>query len=83
MGEHLYAYQYISNEIKKLSCEQILSFELSTYGNYTVILCTNVWRKSVFDIYFTEFGAVLTTVYLFCSSIVINTVIVTAGNFEP
>jgi hypothetical protein len=22
----------------------------------------NVWRKSVFDIYFTEFGAVLTTV---------------------
>jgi lipopolysaccharide/colanic/teichoic acid biosynthesis glycosyltransferase len=31
----------------------------------------NVWRKSVFDIYFTEFGAVLTTVYLFCSSIVI------------
>jgi hypothetical protein len=23
----------------------------------------NVWRKSVFDIYFTEFGAVLTTVH--------------------
>ena len=36
----------------------------------------NVWRKSVFDIYFTEFGAVLTKVlpvlfkycYKYCSS---------------
>jgi hypothetical protein len=37
----------------------------------------------IFDIYFTEFGTALTTIYLFCSSIVINTVIVTAGNFEP
>ena len=44
----------------------------------------NAWRKSVFDIYFTEFGAALTTVLPgFFSSIVINTVIVTAGNFEP
>ena len=46
---------------------------------YVVI---NVWRKSVFDIYFTEFGAALKMFYLFCSSIVINTVIVTAGDFE-
>ena len=38
----------------------------------------------VSDIYFTECGAALTTVFnLFCSSIVINTVIATAGNFEP
>jgi hypothetical protein len=43
----------------------------------------NVWRKSVFDIYFTEFGAASTTVYLFCSSIVINTSIVTTENFKP
>ena len=43
----------------------------------------NVWRKSVFDIYFTEFGADLTTFLSVCSSIVVNTVIVTAGNFEP
>ena len=46
-------------------------------------LFINVWRKGVFDIYFTEFGAALKTVFLFCSSIVINTVIVTAGDFEP
>ena len=38
---------------------------------------------SVFGIYFTEFGAVWQLFYLFCSSIVINTVIVTAGDFEP
>ena len=37
----------------------------------------------VSDIYFTEFGADLTTVLPVCSSIVINTVIVTAENFEP
>ena len=37
----------------------------------------------VSDIYFTEFAADLTTVLPVCSSIVINTVIVTAGNFEP
>ena len=43
----------------------------------------NVWRKKVSDIHFTEFGTVMTTVLPVCSSIVINTVIVTAGNFEP
>ena len=31
--------------------------------NVKNIFFINVWRKSVFDIYFTEFGAVLTTVY--------------------
>ena len=39
--------------------------------------------KVSLNIYFTEFGAALQLFYLFCSSIVINTVIVTAGNFEP
>jgi hypothetical protein len=33
-------------------------------------ICINVWRKSVFDIYFTEFGAALTTIlpilFLYC-----------------
>jgi hypothetical protein len=38
---------------------------------------------SVFDIYFTEFGTALTTILPIFSSIVINTVIVTAGTFEP
>jgi hypothetical protein len=46
-------------------------------------LFINVWRESVFDIYFTEFGADLTTFLPVCSSIVVNNVIVTAGNFAP
>ena len=50
--------------------------------NVKNIFVINVWRKSVFDIYFTEFGTALTTIYLFCSSIVINTVIMTVGTFE-
>jgi hypothetical protein len=33
--------------------------EVNKCQKYSAI---NVWRKSVFDIYFTEFGAVLTTV---------------------
>ena len=36
-----------------------------------------------FDIYFTEFGTALTTILPIFSSIVIDTVIVTAGIFEP
>ena len=49
-----------------------------------IIVHVNVCRKSVFDIYFAAFGADLTTVLpVFFSSIVVNTVIVTAGNFEP
>ena len=42
-----------------------------------------MWRKSIFDIYVTEYGTASTTIYLFCSSIVINTGIMTAGTFEP
>ena len=37
----------------------------------------------VSDIYFTELVLFWQLFYLCCSSIVINTVIVTAGNFEP
>jgi hypothetical protein len=52
--------------------------------NVQNIFFINVWRKGVIDIYFTEFGTALWQLfYLFCSSIVINTVIVTAGTFEP
>jgi hypothetical protein len=44
-----------------------------------IIFFINVWRKIVFDIYFTEFGtSFLQLFYLFFSSIVINTVILTA-----
>ena len=42
----------------------------------------NVWRKNVFDIYFTEYGTALTTV-LPILLLYLNTVIVTAGTFEP
>ena len=42
----------------------------------------NVWRKSVFDIYFTEYGTALTTI-LPILFLYLNTVIVTAGTFEP
>jgi hypothetical protein len=38
--------------------------------NVKHILFINVWRKCVFDIYFTELGAVLTTVLpVHCSNI--------------
>ena len=42
----------------------------------------NWWRKSVFDIYFTEYGTALTTV-LPILFLYLNTVIVAARNFEP
>jgi hypothetical protein len=32
--------------------------------NVKNIFFINVWRKSVFDIYFTEFGTALTTIFL-------------------
>jgi hypothetical protein len=51
--------------------------------NVNTIFFINVWRKIVFDIYFTEFGTAWQLFCLFCSSIVINTVIVIAGTFEP
>ena len=44
------------------------------------IFYINVWRESVFDIYFTEYGAALTTVLLILF-LYLNTVIVTAGTF--
>jgi hypothetical protein len=51
--------------------------------NVNTIFFINVWRKIVFDIYFTEFGTAWQLFCLFRSSIVINTVIVIAGTFEP
>jgi hypothetical protein len=42
----------------------------------------NVWRKNIFDIYVTEYGTALTTI-LPISFLYLNTVIVTAGTFEP
>jgi hypothetical protein len=45
-------------------------------------LFINVWRKSVFDIYVTEYGTVLTTI-LPILFLYLNTVIVTAETFEP
>ena len=42
----------------------------------------NVWRKNIFDIYVTEYGTALTTI-LPILFLYLNTVIVTAGNFEP
>jgi hypothetical protein len=42
----------------------------------------NVWRNSVFDIYFTEYGTALTTI-LPILFLYFNIVIVTAGTFEP
>jgi hypothetical protein len=51
--------------------------------NVKNIFFINVWRKSVFDIYFTEFGTALTTILPILFLYFINTVIVTAGIFEP
>ena len=42
----------------------------------------NVWRKSIFDIYVTEYGTALTTI-LPILFLYLNTVTVTAGTFEP
>ena len=42
----------------------------------------NVWRKNIFDIYVTEYGTALTTV-LPILFLYLNTVIGTAGIFEP
>jgi hypothetical protein len=41
-----------------------------------------VWRKNIFDIYVTEYGTALTTI-LPILFLYLNTVIVTAGTFEP
>ena len=42
----------------------------------------NVWRKNIFDIYVTEYGTALTTI-LPILFLYLDTVIVTAGTFEP
>ena len=42
----------------------------------------NVWRKNIFDNYVTEYGTALTTI-LPILFLYLNTVIVTAGTFEP
>ena len=46
------------------------------------IIFINVWRKSVFDIYFTENGTALTTI-LHILFLYLNIVIVTTGTFDP
>jgi hypothetical protein len=50
--------------------------------NVKDIFFINVWRKNIFDIYVTEYGTVLTTI-LAILFLYLNTVIVTAGTFEP
>ena len=42
----------------------------------------SMWRKNIFDIYVTEYGTALTTI-LPILFLYLNTVIVTAGTFEP
>ena len=59
------------------ACEFVLSTKMSK------IFFINVWRKIVFDICFTEFGTALTTILPILFLYFINTVIVTAGIFEP
>ena len=50
--------------------------------NVKDIYFINVWRKNIFDIYVTEYGTALTTI-LPILFLYLNTVIVTAGTFEP
>jgi hypothetical protein len=50
--------------------------------NVKDIFFINVWRKNIFDIYVTEYGIALTTI-LPILFLYLNTVIVTAGTFEP
>ena len=50
--------------------------------NVKDIFFINAWRKNIFDIYVTEYGTALTTI-LPILFLYLNTVIVTAGTFEP
>ena len=50
--------------------------------NVQDIFFVNVWRNNIFDIYVTEYGTALTTI-LPILFLYLNTVIVTAGTFEP
>jgi hypothetical protein len=50
--------------------------------NVKDIFFNNMWRKNIFYIYVTEYGTALTTI-LPILFLYLNTVIVTAGTFEP
>ena len=50
--------------------------------NVKDIFFINVWLKNIFDIYVIEYGTALTTI-LPILFLYLNTVIVTAGTFEP
>ena len=50
--------------------------------NVKDIFLINVWRKNIFYIYVTEYGTALKTI-LPIWFLYLNTVIVTAGTFEP
>ena len=50
--------------------------------NVKDIFLINVWRKNIFYIYVTEYGTALKTI-LPILFLYLNTVIVTAGTFEP
>ena len=50
--------------------------------NVKDVFFVNVWRKNIFDIYVTEYGTALTTI-LPVLFLCLNTVVVTAGTFEP
>ena len=52
--------------------------EVANVKNFFV----NVWSKSIFDIYVTEYGTPLTTI-LPILFLYLNTVTLTAGTFEP
>jgi hypothetical protein len=58
-----------------------ISFDLGSVANVKNFF-VNVWRKSIFDIYVTEYGTALTTI-LPILFLYLNTVTVTAGTFEP
>ena len=49
--------------------------------NVKDIFFGNVWHKNIFDIYVSEYGTALTTI-LPILFLYLNTVIVTAGNFD-
>ena len=51
-------------------------------SNMSRIFFVNVWRKNIFDIYVTEYGTALTNI-LAILFLYLNTVIVTAGTFDP
>ena len=46
------------------------------------VFFVNAWRKNIFDIYVAEYGTALTTI-LPILLLYLNTVIMTAGTFEP